>query len=112
MTKTLNEDASDIYGNDVEDDYLVADEIEVLKPSLININTVTKGLVTTMSINGKNVELVSPLYIVETQRVIAILADKIDKLERRSSMLSNTVNNLTRQLSSANRRIDGKIDRG
>jgi hypothetical protein len=111
IKKILNEDVSDIYGNGIKDDYLVPDEIVIPKPDLVNVNMVNKGLITTMNINGKNVDFVSPQYIGETQRIIATLADKIYKLEIRSSMLNNNINNLIRQLTNINRRVDGKIDR-
>jgi hypothetical protein len=60
MTKILTENTLDIYGNETEDsDMYDTEDFEVPKPTALEINTSTKGLVTTMNIKGNTTNYIN-----------------------------------------------------
>lgn len=101
--------ASDEFDGDMYD---VEDFEPPVKTETVAMTASVKGSIVEIDIAGKKVEVVSPQYVKDTQRMITDLFNKIRDLENTVRQLTLTTTGQTRVISDLQRQLNGKIDRG
>lgn len=83
-----------------------------VKTETVAMTASVKGSIVEIDIAGKKVEVVSPQYVKDTQRITTNLFNQIRDLENTVRQLTLTVSGQTRVISDLQRQLNGKIDRG
>lgn len=92
--------------------YDVEDFEPPAKTETVAMTASVKGSIVEIDIAGKKVEVVSPQYVKDTQRITTNLFNQIRDLENTVRQLTLTVSGQTRVISDLQRQLNGKIDRG
>ena len=86
-------------------------EIPKLGTTPSAVSATAKGSFSEIEINGKKIEVVSPAYVKELERVIASFNDKFKVMDSIIRSMDFASKQQSRLIADLRRQMDGKIDR-